>query len=177
MILCTAFSSYRDDFSSWLADAYVVAAGSYTTALMRQVGVSVPIYPGKGYSATLKILKPELAAEYGITASDAQVVDYFGEYSASTGAEPLEEFSEAGLQVGRYLYLMGEAQLSEDAMGISEDMLAAFEAGVHGRSRAGRLEGASDDTPQRAGGPRRVRGVRRRWRVPRVPRGEEAARR
>ena len=24
VILCTAFSSYRDDFSSWLADAYVV---------------------------------------------------------------------------------------------------------------------------------------------------------
>ena len=45
------------------ADAYVVAAGSYTTALMRQVGVSVPIYPGKGYSATLKILKPELAPQ------------------------------------------------------------------------------------------------------------------
>jgi D-amino-acid dehydrogenase len=40
-----------------------VAAGSYTTALMRQVGVSVPIYPGKGYSATLKILKPELAPQ------------------------------------------------------------------------------------------------------------------
>ena len=74
-----------------------------------------------------KVVTP-VAAEYGITASDAQVVDYFGEYSASTGAEPLEEFSEAGLQVGRYLYLMGEAQLSEDAMGISEDMLAAVEA-------------------------------------------------
>jgi DNA-binding response OmpR family regulator len=24
VILCTAFNSYRDDFSSWLADAYVV---------------------------------------------------------------------------------------------------------------------------------------------------------
>jgi DNA-binding response OmpR family regulator len=24
VILCTAFSAYRDDFSSWLADAYVV---------------------------------------------------------------------------------------------------------------------------------------------------------
>jgi D-amino-acid dehydrogenase len=28
---------------------------------LRTVGVDVPIYPGKGYSATLKILKPELA--------------------------------------------------------------------------------------------------------------------
>ena len=28
VILCTAFSSYRDDFSSWLADAYVVKSSN-----------------------------------------------------------------------------------------------------------------------------------------------------
>ncbi len=49
-----------------LADAYVVAAGSYTTALLRQVGVRVPIYPGKGYSATLKLLKPEAASQVSL---------------------------------------------------------------------------------------------------------------
>jgi D-amino-acid dehydrogenase len=38
-----------------------VAAGSYTTALLKQVGVNVPIYPGKGYSATLPLLNPESA--------------------------------------------------------------------------------------------------------------------
>lgn len=43
------------------ADAFVVAAGSYTTALLKQVGVNVPIYPGKGYSATLPLLKPDTA--------------------------------------------------------------------------------------------------------------------
>ncbi len=43
------------------ADAYVVACGSYTAPLLRRVGVDVPIYPGKGYSATFKILKPQLA--------------------------------------------------------------------------------------------------------------------
>ena len=43
------------------ADAFVVACGSYTTALLKQVGVRVPIYPGKGYSATLPLLKPEAA--------------------------------------------------------------------------------------------------------------------
>ncbi len=48
------------------ADAYVVAAGSYTTALLRQVGVRVPIYPGKGYSATLKLLKPEAASQVSL---------------------------------------------------------------------------------------------------------------
>ena len=43
------------------ADSIVVAAGSYTAPLLRSVGVNLPIYPGKGYSATFKILKPEAA--------------------------------------------------------------------------------------------------------------------
>jgi D-amino-acid dehydrogenase len=43
------------------ADAIVVACGSYSEPLLRSVGVNLPIYPGKGYSATFKILRPELA--------------------------------------------------------------------------------------------------------------------
>lgn len=43
------------------ADAFVVACGADTTPLLRSVGLRVPIYPGKGYSATLPILKPDQA--------------------------------------------------------------------------------------------------------------------
>ena len=43
------------------ADAVVAACGSYTAPLLRTVGVDLPIYPGKGYSATFKLNKPELA--------------------------------------------------------------------------------------------------------------------
>ena len=43
------------------ADAVVVACGSYSAPLLRTVGVDLPIYPGKGYSATFKLLKPEAA--------------------------------------------------------------------------------------------------------------------
>jgi D-amino-acid dehydrogenase len=43
------------------ADAFVVACGAYSTALLRQAGVRAPIYPGKGYSATLALLRPEQA--------------------------------------------------------------------------------------------------------------------
>jgi D-amino-acid dehydrogenase len=43
------------------ADAFVVACGSYTTPLLKSVGVQVPIYPGKGYSATLPLLQPDRA--------------------------------------------------------------------------------------------------------------------
>lgn len=43
------------------ADAYVVACGSYSAPLLRSAGVRVPIYPGKGYSATFELLRPEAA--------------------------------------------------------------------------------------------------------------------
>ena len=43
------------------ADAVVVACGSYSAPLLRQAGVDLPIYPGKGYSATFQLKRPELA--------------------------------------------------------------------------------------------------------------------
>ena len=43
------------------ADAVVVACGSYTPLLLKPLGINVPIYPGKGYSATLPILQPDKA--------------------------------------------------------------------------------------------------------------------
>jgi D-amino-acid dehydrogenase len=38
-----------------------VACASYTVPLLKTVGLRVPIYPGKGYSATLPLLKPDQA--------------------------------------------------------------------------------------------------------------------
>ena len=43
------------------ADAVVVACGAYSAPLLRTVGVDLPIYPGKGYSATFALRKPERA--------------------------------------------------------------------------------------------------------------------
>ncbi|MGE3348762.1 MAG: D-amino acid dehydrogenase [Ramlibacter sp.] len=43
------------------ADAIVVACGSYSAPLLRSVGVNLALYPGKGYSATFRLKKPELA--------------------------------------------------------------------------------------------------------------------
>lgn len=43
------------------ADATVVACGSWSAPLLRGVGVDLPIYPGKGYSATFPLKRPELA--------------------------------------------------------------------------------------------------------------------
>ncbi len=43
------------------SEHFVFSLGSYTAPLLRSVGLNLPIYPGKGYSATFKILKPEQA--------------------------------------------------------------------------------------------------------------------
>ena len=37
------------------ADAYVVALGSYSPLLLKPLGISIPVYPAKGYSATLTL--------------------------------------------------------------------------------------------------------------------------
>jgi len=45
------------------SDIYVAAMGSYTPALVRPLGIDLPIYPVKGYSLTLPIIHPEAAPE------------------------------------------------------------------------------------------------------------------
>jgi D-amino-acid dehydrogenase len=45
------------------ADAYLVALGSYSPLLLRDVGVNVPVYPVKGYSITAPIVDEARAPE------------------------------------------------------------------------------------------------------------------
>ncbi|MFZ2986425.1 D-amino acid dehydrogenase [Ideonella sp.] len=44
------------------ADQYVAAMGSFTAPMLRSVGVDLDIYPAKGYSATLRLKRPEAAS-------------------------------------------------------------------------------------------------------------------
>jgi D-amino-acid dehydrogenase len=44
------------------ADAFVVSLGSYSPRLLRPLGISIPVYPLKGYSITIA-LPPQLAAQ------------------------------------------------------------------------------------------------------------------
>ncbi len=43
------------------ADAYVAAMGSFTPALLRPLGIELPVYPVKGYSLTLPVVDPAAA--------------------------------------------------------------------------------------------------------------------
>ena len=71
--ICARGIKHSEKSQSLQADHVVVACGSYSAALLRSVGVNLPIYPGKGYSATFKILKPELAPHVS-TIDDAKKI-------------------------------------------------------------------------------------------------------
>ncbi len=49
--------------ASVLGDAVVVALGSYSPLLLKQVGISLPVYPVKGYSLTIPITDASRAPE------------------------------------------------------------------------------------------------------------------
>jgi D-amino-acid dehydrogenase len=56
------------------ADAYVVALGSYSPLLTRPIGLDLPIYPAKGYSATVPIVEPAKAPTVSITDDAFKIV-------------------------------------------------------------------------------------------------------
>jgi D-amino-acid dehydrogenase len=49
------------------ADAFVIAMGSFSVTLAKQVGIDLLIYPGKGYSATYSVLHDMLAPSVSLT--------------------------------------------------------------------------------------------------------------
>lgn len=49
------------------ADAYLVALGSFSTALLRPAGVDLMVYPAKGYSVTFPVEYPDLAYSVSLT--------------------------------------------------------------------------------------------------------------
>ena len=56
------------------ADAYVLALGSYSPLLTRPIGLDLPIYPTKGYSATVPIIDPFRAPTVSVTDDAAKIV-------------------------------------------------------------------------------------------------------
>ena len=56
------------------ADAYLVALGSYTPLLLRPLGLRLPVYPAKGYSATLSLAEDSLAPTVSLTDDQHKLV-------------------------------------------------------------------------------------------------------
>ena len=58
-----AISSVTTSAGTITADAFVLALGSYSPILLRQLGIKIPVYPIKGYSITVPITDASCAPE------------------------------------------------------------------------------------------------------------------
>lgn len=56
------------------ADAYVLALGSYSPLLAKPLGISLPVYPAKGYSATLTLVEGTVAPTVSLTDDACKLV-------------------------------------------------------------------------------------------------------
>ncbi len=55
-------------------DAFVVALGAYSPLLVRPLGIDLPVYPAKGYSATLAVADADKAPRVSLTDDEAKIV-------------------------------------------------------------------------------------------------------
>jgi D-amino-acid dehydrogenase len=62
------------DKGQMTADAYVLACGSYSPLLLRPLGIRLPVYPVKGYSATIEIANNAAAPAGTLTDVSYKVV-------------------------------------------------------------------------------------------------------
>ena len=110
------------------ADAYVLALGSFSPLLARQVGVELNIYPAKGYSATLPVLDPSRAPEVSLTDDEYKLVfSRFGERLRVAGTAELNGYS---LDLNRVRCEALVRRTLEIFPGISRPELAQYWAGL-----------------------------------------------
>ena len=75
------------------ADAYVAATASYTPALLKPLGEHLNIYPAKGYSATLKLKRPEDASVVSLLDDGRKIaISRLGDYIRIAGTAELAGF-------------------------------------------------------------------------------------
>jgi D-amino-acid dehydrogenase len=75
------------------ADAFVAAMGSYTPALVRPLGEWLNIYPAKGYSATLRLKKPEAASVVSLLDDTRKIaISRLGDHIRIAGTAELSGF-------------------------------------------------------------------------------------
>lgn len=76
------------------AEAFVVAAGSYSPQLLQPLGEKLPIYPVKGYSITVPILDQERAPRLSLTDEARRVVcSRLGNHLRVAGTAELNGFN------------------------------------------------------------------------------------
>ena len=75
------------------ADAYVAAMASYTPALLKPLGETLNIYPAKGYSATLRLKKPDDASVVSLLDDTRKIaISRLGDHIRIAGTAELSGF-------------------------------------------------------------------------------------
>lgn len=84
-----SFKNAEGKTESLSADVVVVAAGVFSKGLIKPLGLSIPVYPLKGYSATFEILDPKNAPVVSLTDENKKMVfsRYDNRYRAAGMAE------------------------------------------------------------------------------------------
>ena len=106
------------------ADAYVLALGSFSAGLARDVGIRLDIYPAKGYSATLPVLDPARAPQVSLTDDEYKLVySRFGNRLRVAGTAELNGYGMALIEqraMQHYRALAG-APLTSFAAVVADD--------------------------------------------------------
>ncbi len=76
------------------ADSYVLAAGSFSQPLAKDIGINLMLYPGKGYSATYPVKNSELAPHVSLTDDGYKlVISRLGDRLRVAGTAELNGYS------------------------------------------------------------------------------------
>lgn len=107
----TTIREILTDQGGMTADVFVLAAGSYSAQLARPLGIRLPIYPVKGYSATLTV--EEEAAGPASTLTDERYKVAITRLGNRLRAAGIAEVSGYGLEIARareraLLHVIGE---------------------------------------------------------------------
>jgi len=95
-VLGVSVSRPEGHYDTARADAYVLALGSFSAQIARGAGLRLPIYPSKGYSATVPIMRPELAPQVSITDEARKIViSRLGDQLRIAGTAELAGYSHA----------------------------------------------------------------------------------
>ncbi|HSQ03383.1 MAG TPA: FAD-dependent oxidoreductase, partial [Burkholderiales bacterium] len=73
-VIAVEATSAQHDLERIVADAYVVALGSWSTLVLAAAGISLPVYPVKGYSVTIPVGPRDRAPHVSITDEERKLV-------------------------------------------------------------------------------------------------------
>ena len=115
-------------YETLAADAYVLALGSFSRQLAKDAGVSLDVYPAKGYSATLPVLDESRAPSVSLTDDEYKLVfSRFGDRMRIAGTAELNGY-DLSLNPARCKAIVQRAL--EVFPGMSRPELATFWAGL-----------------------------------------------